>query len=254
MNDATLSSRPPASAPSPARGRATAILLAAGSGSRLGRGTPKAFAELDGRPLLAFSMEAMARCPRVDRIVVVAPPDRIDEVGEVVARTAPGPAIEAVVPGGRTRRESVRLALEALPSDADVVVCHDAARPFASPALYARVIEAVGPSAAGGEPAHGAIPVIPSPDTVKRVRDGVVVETLPRAGLALAQTPQAFVAEALRDAHRRAPAGGMEATDDSMLLELAGYRVVTVEGEAANFKLTTEADFARAELELRRAR
>jgi 2-C-methyl-D-erythritol 4-phosphate cytidylyltransferase len=149
--------------------------------------------------------------------------------------------VSAVVSGGATRQESVRRGLAAVPDDVTVVACHDAARPFASPALYDRVIEAV------SGPYRGAVPGMPSADTVKRVETGRIVETLPRDRLVLVQTPQAFDTEALRGAHDRAEAEAWEATDDAMLLELAGHAVAVVPGEAMNFKITTEADLRRAE-------
>lgn len=126
----------------------------------------------------------------------------------------------------------MRAGLAAVPEAAEVVVVHDGARPAASVALFERVVEAV---RAG---ADAAVPGLPVPDTVKRVRDGVVVETLPRAELVAVQTPQAFRAAALRAAH----AQDAEATDDAALVESAGGRVVIVEGEEANRKITTPAD------------
>jgi len=120
-------------------------------------------------------------------------------------------------------------------------VCHDAARPFASPALYSAVVSALAS-------ADGAVPVLAVADTVKRVRGGIVDATEPRDGLALAQTPQAFDAAALRDAHDRAEREGVEVTDDAAALEWAGYRVSAVPGEVRNFKVTTPEDLARAEL------
>jgi 2-C-methyl-D-erythritol 4-phosphate cytidylyltransferase len=148
--------------------------------------------------------------------------------------------VSAVVAGGATRQESVRRGLAAVPDDVALVVCQDAARPFASPALYDAVVQAV-----SGE-CRGAVPGIASRDTVKRVESGRVAETLSRDDLVLVQTPQAFDADALREAHDRAAADGW-ATDDAMLLEGAGFAVAVVPGEEMNFKITTEADFRRAE-------
>jgi 2-C-methyl-D-erythritol 4-phosphate cytidylyltransferase len=146
-----------------------------------------------------------------------------------------------VVPGGATRQASVRAALAALPADVEIVAVHDAARPFAPPDLFTAVIRAVASGAVG------AIPVIPVADTVKRVHDGVVVSTLDREELALAQTPQAFLAEALRRAHDTVGDSDLEATDDAALLELAGGTVLAVAGDAQNFKITTFLDLAHAE-------
>ncbi len=149
--------------------------------------------------------------------------------------------VTAVVAGGATRQESVRRGLAVIPDDAALVVCHDAARPFASPTLYDGVVRAV-----SGE-VPGAVPGIRIPDTVKRVASGRVAETLSRDELILVQTPQAFDGSALRETHERAATEGWEATDDAMLLERAGLRVAVVPGEELNFKITTEADLRRAE-------
>jgi 2-C-methyl-D-erythritol 4-phosphate cytidylyltransferase / 2-C-methyl-D-erythritol 2,4-cyclodiphosphate synthase len=173
--------------------------------------------------------------------VVVVPDGAVDRARALLgAADAP---VDMVVAGGASRQESVARGLAVVAADARLVICHDAARPFASPELFDRVVAALSER----PEARGAVPVVTPPDTVKRVRDGVVVETLARAELALAQTPQAFDAEAIRGAHARAERLGLEATDDAMLLELAGDTVVTVPGEPANFKITTPEDMARAE-------
>jgi len=226
-------------------GPAAALVLAAGAGERLGLGVPKGFVELGGRPLLQWSLTTVARSPGISAVVVVVPPDRVSEAAQLASRVGSRPDVAAVVPGGATRRDSVRLGLEALPAGTEVVVCHDAARPFASPELFARVLHAL-----TGYAAEGAVPVVASPDTVKRIRDGVIAETIPRGEVGLAQTPQAFLVEALRAAHGRDPGDEAEATDDAMLLEAAGYRVLAVQGDPENFKLTGPADFVRAEARL----
>jgi len=215
---------------------AVAIVLAAGSGERLGLDRPKAFVPVGGRPMLAHAVAAALACPAVSAVVVAAPPGSEDLAHAILEPLGS----HAVVAGGVSRRASVRAALEAVPADVAVVVCHDAARPFASPGLFGRVLEAL-------EGADGAVPVMPVPDTVKRVVDGVVVGTEPREGLALAQTPQAFVAFALREAHELAERDGAEVTDDAAALERAGFRVLAIPGEPGNFKVTTPEDLARAD-------
>jgi 2-C-methyl-D-erythritol 4-phosphate cytidylyltransferase/2-C-methyl-D-erythritol 2,4-cyclodiphosphate synthase len=231
------------SATSPAP-RTVALLLAAGTGERLGLSVPKAFAPLAGGVLLERSLVAVRCAPGIEGVILVVPADRLSEAAAIAAGATPGAPVLDVVAGGATRQESVERGLEAVGPSALVVVCHDAARPFAPPELFARVIAAL----SDGEAAQGAVPVIPVPDTVKRVSGGVVTDTVPRDELALAQTPQAFAAEALRDAHARAAARGLAATDDAGLLEASGYRLVAVAGTPGNFKITSPEDLRRAEL------
>src|SRR6266540_4320463 len=147
---------------------AMALLLAAGSGERLGAGAPKAFLLLRGRPMLERSLVAIACTPSIDSVVLVVPDDRRAEAARIAAGVQPALTVEAIVVGGATRQESVRRGLDAVPDRTDVVVCHDAARPLASQELFARVIAAVAPAGR----AHGAVPVVPSADTVKRIRYG----------------------------------------------------------------------------------
>jgi 2-C-methyl-D-erythritol 4-phosphate cytidylyltransferase/2-C-methyl-D-erythritol 2,4-cyclodiphosphate synthase len=196
-------------------------------------------------------MAAQAACEslRISSLVVAVPPgwER-----RAVSLLPPG-AVGVIVSGGATRQESVRMALRSVPKAAQVVVVHDAARALASPALFDSVVGALDGVATDAGVIAGAIPVVPIPDTVKRVRDGRIAETISRDGLVLAQTPQAFLREPLVEAHQRAAEASMEFTDDAALMEWAGSRVMTVPGEPGNFKVTTREDFDRlwatAELE-----
>lgn len=215
---------------------AVAIVLAAGSGDRLGAGSPKAFVALGGRPLLARAVSTALACPEIELVVVAAPEGSEDLAHAIVEPLGS----HAVVAGGPSRHASVRAALAAVPAEAAVIVCHDAARALASPSLFSAVLAALPGSDA-------IVPVVPVPDTVKRVEGGVVVATEPRERLALAQTPQAFAAGALREAHARAAEAGEEFTDDAAALEWAGYRVRVVPGEVDNIKITTAEDLRRAE-------
>ena len=216
---------------------AAAILLAAGAGKRIGATHPKAFLPIGERPMLSVAAAAAAASPRIGALVVAAPPGYEDEArSSVEGLSLP----TTVLTGGRTRQASVRAALSALAPDANVVVVHDAARPFAPPDLFTEVIRAV---EAG---ADGAIPVVPVTDTVKRL-DGIrVVDTIDRTELANAQTPQAFRVGVLRAAHERAVTDGDAVTDDAALLERTAT-VVAVVGDPMNFKITTLLDLARAE-------
>jgi 2-C-methyl-D-erythritol 4-phosphate cytidylyltransferase len=218
---------------------AVALILAAGSGDRLGESEPKAFLEVAGRPMVARAVEVAAACPAVVSLVVAVPDGWQERAMAILGSDKP----VTVVRGGPSRHASVRAALEAVPEATPLVVCHDAARPFASTHLFALVLEALDAS----PDAAAAVPLVSVPDTVKRVRDGLVVETVgPREDLALAQTPQAFRAAALRDAHTQAADEEREFSDDAALVEWAGYHVLAVVGEAGNFKITTAEDLARA--------
>jgi 2-C-methyl-D-erythritol 4-phosphate cytidylyltransferase len=220
------------------RARVVAVVVAAGSGSRLGGDVPKALRMIGGRPVVEVAVERALASASIDAVVVVVPPGSEDVVRELFA-TADGSVV--VVAGGSTRQRSVAAGLAALGDDVDVVAVHDAARPFASPALFTTVVEAV---QAG---ADAAVPVMPLVDTVKRVHEGSIVGTEPREGLALAQTPQACRADLLRAAIANADASDLDFTDDSGLMEWAGASVRTVDGEPANVKITTASDLARAD-------
>ncbi len=211
-----------------------ALIVAAGSGERLGIDRPKAFAVLGGRPLLAESLERLDRCPLVDAIVVAAPPGW-EEPAILLAEELAVSKVVACVTGGATRAQSAAAALFDVPVGALVVLVHDAARPLVTDAVVERLI---GPL---GEGFDGAVPALPIADTLKRVQDGVVVETVDRDGLVVAQTPQAFLAPALR---RAFAADLSDATDCASLVERMGGRVAVVEGDPRLLKVTTPADLA----------
>jgi 2-C-methyl-D-erythritol 4-phosphate cytidylyltransferase len=194
-----------------------AIVVAAGAGRRYGGA--KQFAPLGDRRVLDWSLAAARSV--ADGVVAVVPEG-----------APPEAAADATVAGGGTRSSSVRAGLAAVPSSATVIVVHDAARPLASAALFAAVVDAV---RAG---ADAALPGVPVTDTIRRT-DGTAVD---RDQLVAVQTPQAFVAERLRAVHAAAP----EATDDASLLELAGGRVVVVPGEPRNRKITSTDDLRAA--------
>lgn len=217
--------------------RTVVIVPAAGSGERLGRSQPKAFVELGGRAMFVLAAEAALASDAVDRVVVAVPPGL---EAKATVLLAPLGARAVAVTGAATRLASVRAALAAVPDAAQVILCHDAARPMATPALFRAVIDALAD-------ADAVVPVVPVADTVKRVRDGSVVGTEARGELALAQTPQAFRAVPLREAHARAERDGLDFTDDASAVEWAGYRVRVVPGEPGNFKITSAEDLARAE-------
>jgi 2-C-methyl-D-erythritol 4-phosphate cytidylyltransferase len=213
-----------------------AILVAAGRGERLGLDQPKAFAKLGDGPLLAEPLRRLDDCEWVDGIVLVAPPGW-EEPAILLAEELGCGKVHACVAGGETRTDSVRAGLVEVPADALVVLVHDAARPL----LPAEVVERVlAPLSDGWD---GAVPGLQVADTLKRAGDdGGIVETLPRDSLWAVQTPQAFLAGALRRAY--AVAAGT-ATDCAALVEAAGGRVKVVEGDPQLAKVTTADDLAR---------
>jgi 2-C-methyl-D-erythritol 4-phosphate cytidylyltransferase len=208
-----------------------AVIVAAGRGERLGLDRPKAFANLRDRPLLAESLERLEASDWIDSIVVAAPPDWEEPVILLAEELGCGKVVESVT-GGATRAASVRAALAEVSEDAVVVLVHDAARPIVPEEVIERLLTAL------NEGWDGAIPVLPLPDTVKRVEGDQVVETVDREGLAIVQTPQAFVATALRDAL----ASGGEASDCSALVEARGGRIKAVPGDPRLVKVTEPAD------------
>jgi 2-C-methyl-D-erythritol 4-phosphate cytidylyltransferase len=222
---------------------AIALIVAAGSGERLGAGRPKALVELAGRPMLDWSLQALAASPEIEQVVVALP----------VGAGLPAVSGEHVigVEGGATRSESVRCALE-VAKEGDPVLVHDAARPLLTPAIVAHVLAAL----AGDVDADAAIAAAPVTDTIKRVADhGGVLETLDRSSLWAVQTPQVFRREALERALAQPAAVLGEATDDAWLIERAGGRVVVASVSTENLKVTTRLDLGIAgELLSRRAR
>ena len=215
---------------------AIAIVLAGGRGERLDASLPKGLVPVGGVPIVARAVERVTACAAIAEIVVVAPPGFEEPVEQVVRPLGAA----AVVTGGASRQASVRAGLEAVGDRARVIVCHDSARAFATPGLFARVIDAL-------DGWDAAIPVVRVFDTVKRVEGQVVKGTEPRSMLALAQTPQAFVPGALIEAHETAEREGIEETDDAALLERSGFRIRAIEGEGLNLKITTPEDLRLAE-------
>ncbi len=219
--------------------RVAAVVVAAGQGVRAGGALPKQFRRIAGETLLEHALSAFAEAPKVAFVQPVIRPEDL----AIVRTLTSGMNILAPVSGGPTRQASVRAGLEALlPRSPDIVLIHDAARPFASANLIARAIEAA-------EKTGAAIPALPVTDTVKRVdQAGTVEATLDRNSIRLVQTPQAFAFPALLEAHQRAAAQGRnDFTDDAALAEWAGMKVSVFAGEPGNIKLTTPEDFARAE-------
>lgn len=219
---------------------ATAILLCAGKGERLDARVDKALVPLAGRPLFTWSLEALERSLAIERIVVVGPVKRMQEL--LAASGFTPRKIAAWSDGGRERQDSVARGLHVMPDDATMVAIHDCARALVTPDLIARVV--------GDAVQHGgAIAALALADTLKRGALGVIETTVPRQGLWCAQTPQVFRREWIVAAHA---AASRQATDDAALVEAIGHRVHLTPGEPLNFKITTPQDLELAEAWLTR--
>ncbi|MET0971083.1 MAG: bifunctional 2-C-methyl-D-erythritol 4-phosphate cytidylyltransferase/2-C-methyl-D-erythritol 2,4-cyclodiphosphate synthase [Tardiphaga sp.] len=222
--------------------KTAAIIVAAGRGLRAGAGGPKQYRSIGGRSVIARAMEPFCGHPDVFAVQPITNPDDAVMFAEAVGDLD----YHAPANGGATRQASVRAGLEALASHApDIVLIHDAARPFVSPAVIERAI-------AAAQVTGAAVPVAPVTDTIKVVNDAGHVHATPeRARLRIAQTPQAFRFDVILEAHRRAAQEGRDDfTDDAALAEWAGLTVATFEGDPANMKLTTPEDFIREEARL----
>ena len=218
------------------------VIPAGGVGVRLGLRTPKQFLSLGRASILVTTVRHFVRRRDVAAVVVAAPASHLAHARRALARLGRRVPV-TVVTGGATRQDSVDLGLQAAPA-AQVIVVHDAVRPFITDALIDRVVAAARADGA-------AVCALPVAETVKRVRDGLVEATVDRAGLWSVQTPQALRAGLLREAHDKARRDGVVGTDDAMLVERLGAPVRVVEGLAANVKITTRADLARARGRLR---
>jgi 2-C-methyl-D-erythritol 4-phosphate cytidylyltransferase len=219
---------------------ASAIIVAAGSGVRLGSNVPKAFVKIGflGRTMLSYSLAAIGQVGSIGE-VVIAVPEGFQSAARAEAAQLSIPV--KITPGGIERQDSVRIALALTSAESDLVIVHDAARPLATPAIFEACL-------AAAARAGGAIAAIPVADTLKRVDDDkMITMTVARAGLWQAQTPQAFRRDALVEAHRRAVSERIVATDDADLVERTGVSVEVVEASTSNIKITTPSDLAIVE-------
>lgn len=224
-----------------------AIVAAAGSGSRLGTGRSKILLDLGGEPLLLRTLRALGASRLIHQIyLAVRSADRL--AVQSLLRTSPCPKLRKVVAGGRRRQDSVWQGLKVVPGNVELVLVHDGARPFVSPAIISRCVAAARKMGA-------AVPAIPIADTVKRGaassgtrRLTCVAETLPRETLWQVQTPQVFRRDLLLAAYRHALRRRLTATDDAALVEAMGHSVALVEGDEVNIKITTPHDLRIARL------
>ena len=221
--------------------RTVAIVPAAGSGNRMGRGLSKQYLSLGGMPLLVHTLNVFEKCPLVDALLVVVPPPDVEAVRTEMLPRWNLKKLAGVIPGGKERQDSVRAGIETLDRDTDIVIIHDAVRPF----ITAKLIEDCIRAAAEEGAATVGVPV---KDTVKEVgADGRVMRTCDRNLLWLTQTPQAFRRDIIENAHRAAVRDGYRGTDDTSLVERLGIAVRMIRGDYGNIKITTPEDLVIAE-------
>jgi 2-C-methyl-D-erythritol 4-phosphate cytidylyltransferase len=233
--------------------RVVAILPAAGLGTRMGSDQPKQFLELDGVPILVHTLRRIASCERISEIIVATRGDEVSRLEERL-RSEKFRQTFRVVRGGDTRQESVSAALDQVSDDIDLVLVHDAVRPFVTREQIVRVIDEAGKCQA-------AILGIPAMDTVKEVKRGslpedvaLITATIPRERVVLAQTPQVFSTKLLKEAFARGKSDGVSASDEAGLVERLGHEVHVVHGSERNIKITrpSDMDLARFYLEQER--
>jgi 2-C-methyl-D-erythritol 4-phosphate cytidylyltransferase len=224
--------------------RVAALVLGAGRGDRLGEAVPKAFVALCGKPLLVRALAAMAAAPEIDIVMPIVGRSDLSRLKALEPELASIPGLLPPVIGGAERQDSMMAGLAALPSDVGIVAVHDAARPLVASDAISRVVDAARNSGA-------AILAIPVRETIKRVREGLIVETPSRLECYAAQTPQVFRVEVLREALEKAAAEAFIGTDDAEIVERIGVPVTVVSGDPSNIKITDRADLITAERWLR---
>src|SRR5436190_9564079 len=231
--------------------RIAAILPAAGMGTRMGAETPKQFLELNGTPIVILSLRRIASCTLVTDLIVATRADEIQRLEERIAKEKLKQPVR-VVKGGDSRQDSVAAALREVPNEAEIVLVHDAVRPFVTVEQITRVIEEA-------RRCHAAILGIPAMDTVKEVKRAslpedvaLITATVPRERVVLAQTPQVFATKLLKEAFARAEQDGVTASDEAGLVERLGHNVHVVLGSERNIKITKPSDLDLAKFYLER--
>ena len=233
--------------------RIAAILPAAGLGTRMGAETPKQFMELDGVPIVILSLRSIASCELVTDIIVATRGDEVERLERRIREEKFKQTVR-VVRGGDSRQDSVAQALQLVSNDTEIVLVHDAVRPFVTRDQITRVIEEA-------RKCRAAVLGIPAMDTVKEVKRAslpedvaLITATIPRERIVLAQTPQAFSTKLLKEAFARAQADGVNASDEAGLIERLGYDVHVALGSERNMKITKPADMELARFYLERER
>ncbi len=226
---------------------AIAIIPAAGAGKRMGAKKPKQFIELLGSPIMLHTLKPFLTCSKIEKIILSISEDSSQAIKNCLARNPDKDNAHKIetVTGGKERQNSVYNALKAADLEQDdIVVIHDCVRPFVTESMIEQCIDAAGENSA-------AIFAVPASDTVKGVADGFISSTIPREGVQLAQTPQAFKYGLIMNAHEQAASKGLICTDDAHIAELYGCSVKILPGSKINIKITTREDllFARSILE-----
>jgi 2-C-methyl-D-erythritol 4-phosphate cytidylyltransferase len=220
--------------------RVAALVLGAGRGERLGDAVPKAFVPLGGKPLLVRALAAMLAAPEIDLAMPIVGGSDLSRLKALESELASIPGVLPPVIGGAERQDSMMAGLAALPPDVAFVAVHDAARPLVATEAISRVVVAARRSGA-------AILAVPVRETIKRVCEGLIVETPNRLECYAAQTPQVFRVEVLREALEKAVAEAFIGTDDAEIVERIGVPVTVVSGDPNNIKITDRADLIAAE-------
>ncbi len=225
--------------------RTIAIIPAAGFGVRMKAEIPKQFLKLDGKPILAVTLEKFNTCPQVDGIILAVPAGDIDFCTSEIVEKYNLNKVLKITAGGKRRQDSVRAGIEAVEGGCDYILVHDGVRPFVNLETIKTSIEAI-------KNERAVITAVPAKDTVKKVNEkGYVTKTYERSLLWLVQTPQVFRYDDIRNAHKKAEAEGWdEVTDDAMLMEKLGIPVKIIQGSDENIKVTTPHDLEYAEFVL----
>lgn len=218
----------------------TAIIVAGGVGKRFGSDKPKQFLEIANKPIIIHTLEKFQAAEKIENIIIAVHTDWYNHTKELLTKYD-GAKVSELIIGGRTRQDSVAAALRTeTATNSEIILVHDAVRPFVSPALINQVAEMTDD--------YGAVvPTVAVKDTIKEIRNGGI-KTLDRSKIFAAQTPQGFWTSSLEDAMKQAIAANFEATDDASVLEFVGFKIKNIEGEETNIKITTPLDMQYANL------
>ena len=225
--------------------KTVALIVAGGSGERFGGETPKQYQLVAGKPLLAWTIARFEQAASIDQIVIVAAEDFLLYVNNQVVDPFGFAKVTKIIPGGATRGESVRRGIDALPISTSYVAIHDGVRPLVKPSDIDAVV-------AEAQHHRAAILARPVTDTVKRAKDGLIIATLDRRHLSLAETPQVFQYDLIREAYHKAVQEGIEGTDDAVMVETLGFMVTLVASTGPNPKLTRPEDLEYIKMVLER--